>query len=495
MRIQSILMAVLLVVTGSLTLKGQQVSTMYYMNLPQNHFFNPALKPTNGAYIGLPAVSGVNVNFNTNFIGFSDVFRKSETGDSVISVLHPDFDTDGFLAKIKSLNYINPDVNLQLFGLGFRAGKDLYIFIDINEKITGRVSLPGDIFELALRGNEGFIGSMIDLQPLDASLMYHREIAAGFSKDITKRLRIGVRGRVLFGIASLSMENHTLGISVLDDYSHKMITDVDVNVSGPITVVLDEDNMIDDVVVDEARIEDPHFWLNTSNPGFGFDIGAVYQLTPKISLSAAVNGFGYIKWNSEVTNLNARNEFLFSGFDISDLIEGTRTFDEIAEELVDSLKNSFTVTDQTTPFTTMLPGYISLGASYNISDNLLLGLVSSNMLINGRLRSSMMLSANANLGSSLSLGLSYTAINRSWDNLGAGLSLRIGPFQFYTVADKIPIMYNKIVLPENEGSSTFNLLLPDKWNMLTVRAGMNLVFGNRIKKRSDRPMIITTEEI
>jgi hypothetical protein len=95
----------------------------------------------------------------------------------------------------------------------------------------------------------------------------------------------------------------------------------------------------------------------------------------------------------------------------------------------------------------------------------------------------------------LSLGLSYTAINRSWDNLGAGLSLRIGPFQFYTVADKIPIMYNKIVLPESEGSSTFNLLLPDKWNMLTVRAGMNLVFGNRIKKRSDRPMIITTEEI
>jgi hypothetical protein len=468
---------------------------MYYMNLPQNHFFNPALKPTNGAYIGLPAVSGVNVNFNTNFIGFSDVFRRSENGDSIISILHPEFDTDGFLAKIKSLNYVNPDVNLQLFGLGFRAGKDLYIFIDINEKITGRVSLPGDIFELALRGNEDFIGSTIDLQPLDASIMYHREIAAGFSKDITKRLRIGVRGRVLFGIASISMENRNLGISVLDDYSHKMITDVDINVSGPITVVLNEDNMVDDILLDEERIEDPYFWLNTSNPGFGFDVGALYQLTPKISLSAAVNGFGYIKWNSEVTNLNAENEFLFSGFDISDLIEGTRDFDEIAEELLDSLENSFIVTDHSTPFTTRLPGTISLGASYNINDNLLLGLVSGNMFIDGRLRSSLMLSANANLGSSMSLGLSYTAINRSWDNLGAGFSLRLGPLQFYTVADKIPIMYNKIVLPENEGSSTSNLLLPDKWNMLTVRAGMNLVFGNRIKKRSDRPMIITIEEI
>jgi hypothetical protein len=424
------------------------------------------------------------------------VFRKSESGDSVISVLHPDFDIDNFLERIKSLNYINPDVNLQLFGLGFSAGKDLYIFIDVNEKISGGVSLPGDLFELALRGNEGFVGSMIDLQTLDINLMYHREIAAGFSKDITRRLRIGARGRVLFGISAINMVNRNLGISVLDDYSHKMITDVDINISGPVEVVLNsENNMIDSLVINEQRIEDPYFWLNTSNPGFGFDIGAVYQLTPKISLSAAINGFGYIKWNSEITNLNAENEFLFSGFDISDLIEGTREFDEIADELLDSLKNSFTVTDRSTPFTTKIPGSVSLGASYNISDNLLLGLVSNNMIINGRLRSSMMMSANANLGSSLSFGLSYTAINRSWDNLGAGLSLRIGAFQFYTVADKIPVMYNKIVLPESEGSSAFNLLLPDKWNMLTVRAGMNLVFGNRIKKRSDRPMIITAEEI
>ena len=343
--------------------------------------------------------------------------------------------------------------------------------------------------------SEGFIGSKIDLTPLDAGLMYYREAAAGFSKDITKRLRIGARARVLFGIATVSMDNRNLGIEILDDYSHRMITDVGINISGPVSVVLNEDNMIDDVIIDSARIRDPGFWLNTSNTGFGFDLGATYQLTPGISLSAAVNGFGYINWRSEVTNLNAENEFLFSGFDISDLIEGTRSFEEISEELLDSLKNSFSVTDHSTPFTTRLPGTISLGASYNLTDNLLVGVVSSNMLVSGQLRSSLMLSANANLGSSLSLGLSYTAINRSWDNMGAGLSLRIGALQFYTVADKIPIMYNRILIPENEGNSTFNLLLPDRWNMLTIRAGMNLVFGNRIKKRSDRPMIITMEEI
>jgi hypothetical protein len=103
-----------------------------------------------------------------------------------------------------------------------------------------------------------------------------------------------------------------------------------------------------------------------------------------------------------------------------------------------------------------------------------------------------MLSANANLGSAFSAGLSYTAINSSYDNFGAGMAFRLGPVQFYTIADKIPLMYNKIIIP---GDNPTSLFLPDKWNSLTFRFGMNLVFGNKIKKKSDRPMIITTDPI
>ncbi len=474
-------------------LSGQQQSTMYHMNLPQNHLLNPAFRSSNGFYLGLPGVSGVNVNFNTNFIGFSDVFRHSVTGDEIISVLHPDFDKESFLAKIKSRNYLSPDVNVQTFGLGFMAGKDLYIFIDVNERISGGVTLPGDIFDLALNGNEGFIGDRIDLTSLDAGFMYYREYAAGFSKDISKRLRIGVRGRMLTGIASLSMENRNLAISVLDDYSHQMNTDVTINLSAPVTVVMNEDNGIEDIIVDEKRLEDPWFYVNTSNVGFGLDVGAVYALTPKISLSAAINGFGYINWKSDVTNLTGGNEFTFTGFDISDVVEGDKEFEELAEELLDSLKNSFTVSDQSDPFRTTLPGLLTLGASYNVTDNLSLGVVSNTLLKAGNMRTSLMLSANANIGSSLSAGISYTAINRTFDNLGAGLAFRLGPVQIYTIADKIPIMFNKVIIPGDEGGENINLLLPDKWNTLTLRIGMNLVFGNKIKKRSDKPMITTVE--
>lgn len=471
---------------------AQQQSTLYYMNLPQAHLLNPALRSSNGFYLGLPGVSGININFNTNFIGYSDVFRLSANGDSILTPLHPDFDQDGFLKKIKNANFISPDVNIQTFGLGFKAGKDLYIFFDVNEKVDAGISLPGDLFRLALKGNEEFTGSKIDLTNFDARMTYYREVAAGFSKNVTPELRIGVRAKMLMGIATMQVDNRNLTIDVLDDYAHRLATDMSVNISGPVTVYLNNENGLDSLTIDEERLKDPSFYLSNRNPGFGIDIGAVYQLTPKISLSAAYNGFGTINWKSDITTITAQNEFLFSGFDLTEVIDGTKDFEELAEELVDSLKNSFTITESPDAFRTFIPGTLTFGASYNLTKRLSVGAVSNTLFYKGKVRSSFMLSANANLGSALSAGLSYTAINSSYDNLGAGIAFRLGVVQFYTIADKIPLMYNKIIIP---GDNPTSILLPDKWNTLTFRFGMNLVFGNKIKKKSDRPMIITTDPI
>ncbi len=106
---------------------AQNSQVLYYMNLPQNHFLNPALRPSNSVYIGLPALSGINLNINNNFFNFSDIFTRSATGDSMISIFHPDYNVDEFIAKIKDINSIEPQGLVQLFGLGFNAGRDLYI--------------------------------------------------------------------------------------------------------------------------------------------------------------------------------------------------------------------------------------------------------------------------------------------------------------------------------------------------------------------------------
>jgi hypothetical protein len=110
--------------------------------------------------------------------------------------------------------------------------------------------------------------------------------------------------------------------------------------------------------------------------------------------------------------------------------------------------------------------------------------LSYSRFIGKQIRESLTLSANVNLGNSLSTSFSYSIANHQYDNLGAGLALRIGIFQFYMLADKIPVTWNNIKVDSNS-----TILLPTSWNTFNLRLGMNLAFGNRNKKKEDKPML------
>ena len=468
--------------------EAQNSQVLYHMNLPQNHLLNPALRSTNSVYLGLPGFSGININANNNFINFSDVFIKGQT-DSILTFLHPDYDTDKFLKKIKDKNSIEPELTVPLFGLGFSAGKDLYIFLDINERIEGNVVLPGDIIKLALKGNEQFLGSKIDLSSLRGDIKYYREVGLGFSKNFTNKLRIGVKGKLLYGIAAASVDNRSLGITVNDDYTHTLDADLMVNFSAPLNVNMSTDNKVESLIFDDSRFDSKagilDFLLNTKNIGFGFDLGATYDVTDNLIISAAITDIGYIKWKTDVTNLQAESRFEFSGLNMLNVFNGTMTFDSLANEMLDSLQNSFIVKDTKTPFTTYLPYGVTLGGNYNLTKSFSVGLLSYSRIIGKQIREALTLSANVNLGNALSLSLAYTATNHQYDNLGIGLGLRAGFLQFYTVVDRIPVTWNKINL--NNGSP---LMLPANWNTINARIGFNFVFGNKIKKKDDKPMVL-----
>jgi hypothetical protein len=113
-----ILIIILTFILADVSAQNSQV--MYFMNLPQNHLLNPALRPSNSVYIGLPVISGIDLNINNNFVNFSDVFMKGQPKDSIISILNPNYNVDKFLAKINDKNSIEPEVKIQLLGVGFQ---------------------------------------------------------------------------------------------------------------------------------------------------------------------------------------------------------------------------------------------------------------------------------------------------------------------------------------------------------------------------------------
>jgi len=465
---------------------AQNSQVLYYMNLPQNHFLNPALRPSNSVYIGLPGISGINLNVNNNFFNFSDIFSKS--GDSVISIFHPDYNVEEFITKIKDLNAIEPQVLIQTFGLGFSVGTDLYISFDVNERVNGNVALPGDLLRLGFEGNEQFVGQKIDLSSFRSDAMYYREAGLGFSKNFTNKLRLGIRGKLLFGITSVVLDNRSLGITVGDDYTHTFDADLMVNISAPVDIYLDDENNIDSISLDDSGFDDGRWILNylgrPGNIGLGLDIGAEFAVTEKFRLSASVTDLGYIKWKRDVKNLKAESQFEFSGVDLLDVYEGKMTFDSLAQELLDSLRNSFFVTDTQTPFTTNLPFGVTVGASYNLTKSFSVGVLSYTKIIGDQFKEALTLSANLNLGNAFSTSIAYTAANYRYDNLGFGLAFRPGFFQFYALADRIPVTWNRILY---EGK---NIVLPESWNTMHLRFGMNLVFGNKARRKVDKPMVL-----
>jgi hypothetical protein len=72
--------------------------------------------------------------------------------------------------------------------------------------------------------------------------------------------------------------------------------------------------------------------------------------------------------------------------------------------------------------------------------------------------------------------------NRSYDNLGFGMALRAGFLQFFALVDNVPTKWNSV----SSGENTFRV--PEDWNTVHARVGLNWVFGNR-EREKDLPRV------
>ncbi|HLN20237.1 MAG TPA: DUF5723 family protein [Bacteroidales bacterium] len=479
---RKILISIIIIVSQFAWLNAQSNRILYYMNLPQKRNLNPALTSSDSVYIGLPGISGIGINLNNNILNFQDVLMRGQS-DSLVTFLHPSVNIEDFISRIKDRNFIEPELTIPVFSLAFPVKKG-YIFFDVNERAEMNAVIPGSLIELGLRGNGSYAGDYVDLSNFRAGMKIYHEIGLGFSRKYSTKLRAGFKGKVLFGLANFSVTPSSLGIRISDDYSHTLDADLTVNMSGPINITRDEANHIKDIQPDEDLMLNTLMLKGPKNLGFAVDMGATYMLTKKIMLSAAVTDLGFINWKSNVTNLRTNDVYKFDGFDITGVMNGDRTFDQVTSGIADSLKESFSFTETNDPFRTMLPTGLNLGASYNLSKNFSLGLLSSSRIIGKQVREALTVSTNLRLGTMVSTSLSYTAANHRFDNIGAGLMLRMSIFQFYVLTDNIPIFWNKLVSFDDRGNPESTIYLPDNWNTVDLKFGMNLVFGHRKARKA-----------
>ncbi len=468
---------------------AQNSQVTYFMKLPQNHILNPAIRPDNSFYLGLPVLSGVYASIDNDFLELKDIFIPGLKSGSNLVFQQPGYNLNKIVDKLKDRNNISSDINLQLFGLGFTAGKDIYFFIDIIDRIETDAVLPKSILNLLINGNDQFLNQTIDLSGLNIKAQYYREFGFGLSKNITEKLRIGVKAKILAGIVSGTLDNRTMSLRVNNAFSQTINADASFDISG--------DTWINKMKKDMDGIKNPSsllkdYALNSfSNPGLGIDFGAVYNLNKMISLSASITDLGFITWKDDLKSYKAKNSFEFSGLSLKDVVDQNITMNTLTENITDTIRNSFIKSANPSSYRTYLPTSVLFGANMNLFQILSFGVLSNSKIYYGQIKESFTFSANAYVGKVLSASLSYTAANYSYNNFGFGIACKTGPIQIYLTADKIPSKWSKVYF-EKSDQKFLALSLPDKWYTLNLQFGMNITIGKgkMASKKVDKPMVI-----
>ena len=380
-------------------------------------------------------------------------------------------DITGFHDALKDQNYFRQNFEMSLFHLGFRT-KNVFVSFSINEKESAQFGFEKKFITFLKDGNASSMGAVQDLGELSFNAYHYREFALGVSHEVMNgRLSIGARFKALYGKFALQTNKLNFQVETAQDGSSvKLTTDMQLDFSAPLVPEYDENNYFNGFEDDTFTAND--YILNSDNMGMAFDLGAVFKVTPQITLSASIVDIGKIPFKTNVYNVSHLESYTWEGLDFSNSLDDTDPNYISADDMIDNEMEKLEAVVKpkrseitTNTFNMSIPTKVFIGGTYALSDKLNFGLLDRMYMYNGETNNSITLSANALLGRFFSVTGSYSAMSGTYDNLGLGMALRLGFLQLYMVND------NLLALAD-----------PAKAQFVNVRFGLNILFGRNYQK-------------
>lgn len=417
----------LAIVAFALGAKAQSNMTLYNMEpIPQRLAVNPALAPDCKWYLGMPLLSSTDFSFGSSALRISDINNALEPNAR-----------GNYTVNLKTLGqsldkgtFVNIGLNQEWLNFGFRVRKSMFTF-GITEKIKTRVDFPTDLFKVAFEGNGGSNLAYDFNFNFGFDVLHTREFALGYNRSLlNEKLRVGGRLKYVRGLNVVSTaKNDLIFTTDANTFAYTVKADIEVNASTP---ALDSTLGVDDptaVILGSPR-----------NSGFGIDLGASYDLTDKITLSASIVDLGRIYWKEYTTNVKSRNpgaSFTYRGIDINDYIGDSVQGGAGFEALADTILDVFALDTSNHSFSTGLLGEFYIGGNYRITDRHNAGALLYGSFYNKSFYPALTLSWNSEFGRILALSGSYTISRGNYANIGLGFGLNLGPEQFYFVGDNL----------------------------------------------------------
>ena len=402
----------------------------------QTQNVSPVYLPKNSFTIGTPLnVGGV---FNSNLT--LNQFLIDNGGSKL------ELDFEQLNANSAEKNILNMDITANLFMLAFKTKKGSFT-IFANARSTTNWQYSDDFTGIAANG----FAESFALTDEKIRATSYAEIGIGITRKFFKdRLAIGLRLKSLSGISHAeTIENSSFSVDIDPNTSYWTVkaANATLNTAG----IPGEDDEIE----------------FGKNKGFGFDIGATYDVTKKLTVELAVNDIGSINWTENVTNYNitdnagtvydASNIDLDSDVDVEDQIE-------------DALNDVIGTTETNESFKTKLSTKTYLSAKYQLSKKNALTAAffkNSNPIVD--IKPSYALGFNRTLNKTTYGVLASSGGPNSDMRFGANIVFRLAFLQLYAATDNISNLMGKV----------------EEANGGNIRFGLNFVFGYNkwIKKR------------
>ncbi|MES2836825.1 MAG: DUF5723 family protein [Bacteroidota bacterium] len=423
---------------------AQESMTLYNMqSIPQSNYLNPANMPLSKVNIGLPGISSNYFSVNNNGFRYSDMVKKRDD-DSLY------FDVEDWLSKLKKNNDLNVNSQIDLFSLGIKVKKH-YFSLNLTEKLNFRFRYPKDFFNFVVLGNGAFLDQTLNFN-FGVEAMHYRELGLNYSQQVNDKLSVGGRLKVLYGYENVHTKQSD--ITLYTDPSYFDITassNINIQTSG-----IDTSSFSD--------LEVKNYLQKKKNRGAAIDLGANYKLNDKLSFSASLLDVGAINWktdNVNYVNKNANASFTFTGVDFNTFINDTINWETAGEKLTDSIVGTFQIESKRgVAYKTWLPMQMYLNANYHLNVKNKVSATLYNQFYDKAPHPAASIAFTTRAGRWASASVSYTAAHRSFNNIGFGFSLNLGPVQLYTVADNV-----------------FALIKPQHTKNFNVRMALNLTFG------------------
>lgn len=441
---------------------SQVDNSMFFLSrLPQANLINPAQAPECGIFISGAAIPffgqlppAMTIAANTP-LDWNDVIFKGKGAykDSLISFMHPSYNTEKFTKKLGNNNNFAVNLEIPIIYFGFRQAKNYWTF-DFTTRINSFVNVPGDLLKFAINGNAG--ARSADISGLSANAMVYHQIAVGFQRQLPLDFTMSARAKFLLGQANISNGKNDLQIVTAPETNFiSLIANYEIRTNMPLKLEYTEDGDVDieklDVDFDNIGVSDIF-----GNYGGAIDLGVSKKFNDNISVFASVIDLGFINWKKNAGSISISGDnFTFEGAKLS-LDPFDLTFPDF-----DSLLNTYSIEHSTDSYVTMLPFRIYAGGHYQLNKTFGFGLL-------GRLEKrpfgvspSFTASVDVRPFKFGNAALTYSYMNRNFTNIGIGYTLRVGPVQWYFISDNI----------------IGSLLFPSNSRSISARFGCNLVFN------------------